>query len=89
MDSDTECCSPPRKTRKSFTLKVAMKFPPKRASPSKAASEPKPKPEPKTKDPESESESDNFMLKRALNIKENKAMVRQHTCPYVALYHTH
>ncbi|XP_055071500.2 cell division cycle-associated protein 7a isoform X2 [Misgurnus anguillicaudatus] len=78
MNSDTECCSPPRKTRRSFTLKVAMKFPPKRASPSKpAASEPKPepKPQPKTKEPKSESEGDNFMLKRALNIKENKAML--------------
>ncbi|XP_067264753.1 cell division cycle-associated protein 7a isoform X2 [Chanodichthys erythropterus] len=80
MDSDAETCSPPRKTRKSFTLRVAMKFPNKRASPSKPVtpvSKPKskPKPEPKPKDPESDSESDNFMLKRALNIKENKAML--------------
>uniref|UniRef100_A0A672QNN3 Cell division cycle-associated protein 7-like n=1 Tax=Sinocyclocheilus grahami TaxID=75366 RepID=A0A672QNN3_SINGR len=74
MDSDSETCSPPRKTRKSFTLRVAMKFPNKRASPSKPVSpESKPKPEPK--DPESDSEGDNFMLKRALNIRENKAML--------------
>ncbi|XP_016377322.1 cell division cycle-associated protein 7-like, partial [Sinocyclocheilus rhinocerous] len=72
MDSDSEACSPPRKTRKSFTLRVAMKFPNKRASPSKPVS-PESKPEPK--DPESDSEGDNFMLKRALNIKENKAML--------------
>ncbi|XP_052004134.1 cell division cycle-associated protein 7-like [Xyrauchen texanus] len=68
MDSDTETCSPPRKTRRSFTLRVAMKFPNKRASPSKPAA-------PKPKEPESDSESENFMLKRALNIKENKAML--------------
>ncbi|XP_059355477.1 cell division cycle-associated protein 7-like [Carassius carassius] len=72
MDSDSEACSPPRKTRKSFTLRVAMKFPNKRASPSKPVS-PESKPEPK--DPESDSEGDNFMLKRALNIRENKAML--------------
>lgn len=78
MDSDSEACSPPRKTRKSFTLRVAMKFPNKRASPSKPVSpESKPKPGPKPKDPDSEGE--NFMLKRALNIKENKAMVRKST----------
>ncbi|KAL0183634.1 hypothetical protein M9458_019330, partial [Cirrhinus mrigala] len=65
------------KTRKSFTLRVAMKFPNKRTSPSKPASlQSKPKPDTKTetKDPESDSEGENFMLKRALNIKENKAM---------------
>uniref|UniRef100_A0A8C2EWR6 Cell division cycle associated 7a n=1 Tax=Cyprinus carpio TaxID=7962 RepID=A0A8C2EWR6_CYPCA len=78
MDSDSEACPPPRKTRKSFTLRVAMKFPNKRASPSKpVSSESKPKTGPKSepKDPESDSEGDNFMLKRALNIKENKAML--------------
>ncbi|XP_067299266.1 cell division cycle-associated protein 7a [Pseudorasbora parva] len=74
MDSDTETCSPPRKTRKSFTLRVAMKFPNKRASPSKPVT-PESKPKPEAKDPESDSESNNFMLKRALNIKENKAML--------------
>lgn len=72
MESDTEACSPPRKTRRSFTLKVAMKFPPKRASPTKPAS---PKPKTETKDPELDSEGDNFLRKRALNIKENKAML--------------
>ncbi|XP_051566777.1 cell division cycle-associated protein 7a [Myxocyprinus asiaticus] len=74
MDSDTETCSPPRKTRRSFTLRVAMKFPNKRASPSKPAA-PEPKSKPKPKEPESDSESENFMQKRALNIKENKAML--------------
>ncbi|KAA0716101.1 Cell division cycle-associated protein 7 [Triplophysa tibetana] len=68
MESDTETCSPPRKTRRSFTLKVAMKFPPKRASPTKPAA---PEPKPKTEDPEGGS----FLQKRALNIKENKAML--------------
>ncbi|XP_016319666.1 cell division cycle-associated protein 7-like isoform X2 [Sinocyclocheilus anshuiensis] len=72
MDSDSETCLPPRKTRKSFTLRVAMKFSNKRASPSKPVS-PESKPNPKPKDPNSEGE--NFMLKRALNIKENKAML--------------
>ncbi|KAI7809066.1 putative cell division cycle-associated protein 7, partial [Triplophysa rosa] len=70
MKSDTETCSPPRKTRRSFTLKVAMKFPPKRASPTKPAA-PEPKPKTETKDPE----GGNFLQKRALNIKENKAML--------------
>ncbi|XP_056611318.1 cell division cycle-associated protein 7a [Triplophysa dalaica] len=68
MESDSETCSPPRKTRRSFTLKVAMKFPPKRASPTKPAA---PEPKPETRDPEGGS----FLLKRALNIKENKAML--------------
>ncbi|XP_056320791.1 cell division cycle-associated protein 7a isoform X2 [Danio aesculapii] len=74
MDSDAEACSPPRKTRKSFTLRVAMKFPTKRTSPSKQV-KPEPKPKAQSKDPESDSEGENFMLKRALNIKENKAML--------------
>ncbi|KAK7168616.1 hypothetical protein R3I93_004823 [Phoxinus phoxinus] len=74
MDSDAEACSPPRKTRKSFTLRVAMKFPNKRTSPSKPVT-PESEPKPGAKDPESDPEKDNFMLKRALNIKENKAML--------------
>lgn len=84
MESDTEMCSPPRKTRRSFALKVAMKFPPKRASPTKPAS-----PKTENKDRELDSEGDNFLLKRALNIKENKAMVRFYVlCLYdVVMYH--
>ncbi|XP_043104469.1 cell division cycle-associated protein 7a [Puntigrus tetrazona] len=70
MDSDSEACSPPRKMRKSFTLRVAMKFPNRQASLTKPES-----PESKPKDPEPDSEENNFMLKRALNIKENKAML--------------
>lgn len=72
MDSDSDS-EPPRKTRRSFTLRVAMKFPAKNATPKKS---PSPKPAPKPKDPELDSEEEDFAAKRALNIKENKAMVR-------------
>lgn len=49
-----------------------MTFPTKRTGKKRPASEPLP--QTKVQDPDSEEE-DNFMDKRALNIKENKEMV--------------
>uniref|UniRef100_A0A3P8U0U5 Cell division cycle associated 7a n=1 Tax=Amphiprion percula TaxID=161767 RepID=A0A3P8U0U5_AMPPE len=62
---------PPRQGRRSNVLKVAMTFPSKKAERKRPASEPLPQPEAQ----ESDSEEENFMSKRALNIKENKAML--------------
>lgn len=69
-DSDSE---PPKKSRRSFTLRVAMKFPAKNAPREKSLS---PEPAPKPEDTEKDCEDD-FIAKRARNIKENKAMVRK------------
>lgn len=71
MDSDSES-EPPKKSRRSFTLRVAMKFPPRNVTPKKS-----PSPEPAPKHTELDTEEDDFIAKRALNIKENKAMVRK------------
>lgn len=69
MEAEPEAVKRPRR---SHTLKVALKFPPKKSAQKRPASEP-------TR-PIKESESDageegSFLNKRALNIKENKAMV--------------
>ncbi|KAM8857032.1 cell division cycle-associated protein 7a [Synchiropus picturatus] len=68
MNVDPE---PPRRGRKSSALKVALVFPSKKVGKKRPASEPLAKP------PSSSSQEDeeNFMLKRALNIKENKEML--------------
>lgn len=71
MDSDSDSSESQKRPRRSFTLKVAMKFPAKKATPKKPA-----RPH-KNRESDSEGE-DNFAAKRALNIKENKAMVRTH-----------
>lgn len=63
---------PPRRGRRS--LKVAMTFPTKKQGVKRPASEPLP--QPKAQDSEEEEEEENFMDKRALNIKENKEMVQ-------------
>ncbi|XP_040912430.1 cell division cycle-associated protein 7a [Toxotes jaculatrix] len=64
---------PPRRGRRSTVLKVAMTFPNKgKQGKKRPASEPLP--QPKVLDPDSDSE-ENFMDKRALNIKENKEML--------------
>ncbi|XP_006788530.1 cell division cycle-associated protein 7a [Neolamprologus brichardi] len=70
MKVDTE---PPRRGRKSNTLKVALNFPTKKTGMKRPASEPLP--QPKVRDSDSEDEEENFMSKRALNIKENKEML--------------
>lgn len=62
---------PPRRGRKSNTLKVALTFPTKKTGTKRPASEPLPQPEVR----DSDSEEENFMSKRALNIKENKEML--------------
>ncbi|XP_056145908.1 uncharacterized protein LOC130121091 isoform X1 [Lampris incognitus] len=68
MKVDSE---PRRRGRKtSSNLKVALVFPTRKAGQKRPASEPLPQP----KDSDSDSE-DNFIDKRALNIKENKAML--------------
>lgn len=64
---------PPRRGRKSNTLKVALRFPTKKTGMKRPASEPLP--QPKVQDSDSEDEEENFMSKRALNIKENKEML--------------
>ncbi|KAF7709562.1 cell division cycle-associated protein 7a [Silurus meridionalis] len=71
MDSDSDS-EPPKKSRRSFTLRVAMKFPAKNVTPKKS---PSPEPPPKPKNTELDSEEEDFIAKRALNIKENKAVL--------------
>ncbi|XP_030643130.1 cell division cycle-associated protein 7a [Chanos chanos] len=71
MESDSESTESPS-ARRPFTLRVAMKFPKKRTN-QKA---PRPKPSQPIGDANSDSEeAEDFMIKRALNIKENKAML--------------
>lgn len=68
MDPGSEASGPQLRARRSHILKVALKFPTRKAS----------DPKPPARHGGSESDSDeveNFMDKRALNIKENKAMV--------------
>ncbi|KAF7668756.1 hypothetical protein LDENG_00284120 [Lucifuga dentata] len=62
----------PRHGRRPNTLKIAMKFPTSKAAKKRPASEPLPQPQ--VLDCDSEEE-ESFMDKRALNIKENKAML--------------
>ncbi|XP_042350769.1 cell division cycle-associated protein 7a [Plectropomus leopardus] len=62
----------PKRGRRSAVLKVAMTFPAKKTGKKRPASEPLP--QPKVEDSDSEEE-ENFMSKRALNIKENKEML--------------
>lgn len=68
MDSEI-----PRRGRRSNVLKVAMTFPAKKTGKKRPASEPLP--QSKAQDSDSEEEEEDFMNKRALNIKENKEMV--------------
>lgn len=93
VDSDCDSVveeepAPERRSRRSNTLKVALRFPVKKAAqkrpasepeaPAKAKPQPKAKPSPPVKD-EADSDAEdaeNFLSKRAINIKENKAMVR-------------
>ncbi|XP_028292233.1 cell division cycle-associated protein 7a [Gouania willdenowi] len=70
MKVDTE---PQRRGRRSSGLKVAMTFPSRKAERKPPASEPLL--QPKVKDLDSEEEDDNALMKRALNIKENKEML--------------
>ncbi|KAM9804865.1 cell division cycle-associated protein 7a [Neosynchiropus ocellatus] len=62
---------PPRRGRKPSALKVALVFPSKKVGKKRPALEPLAKPAPSS----SEEDEENFMLKRALNIKENKEML--------------
>lgn len=66
-------CEPTRPGRRSNVLKVAMTFPTKKTGKKRPASEPLP--QSKVDASDSEGEEENFMVKRALNIKENKEMV--------------
>lgn len=66
--------SPLRRGRKSAGLKVAMTFPTKKTGKKRPASEPLP--QVKAENSDSEEEEENFINKRALNIKENKEMVQ-------------
>lgn len=94
MKVDSDCDSvveeepaPERRLRRSNTLKVALRFPVKKAAqkrpasepeaPAKAKPQPKSKPSPPVKDgTDSDAEdAENFLSKRAINIKENKAML--------------
>lgn len=68
VESDSE---PPRRGRRSTGLKVAMAFPTRKTAKKRPASEPVQQ----AKAADSDTEEDNFMMKRALNIKENKAML--------------
>ncbi|XP_077584288.1 cell division cycle-associated protein 7a [Stigmatopora nigra] len=62
---------PVRRGRKPNLLKVAMTFPNRKAAPKRPASAPLPQPEAL----DSDEEDENFIVKRALNIKENKEML--------------
>lgn len=64
-------CGPVRRGRRTTGLKVAMTFPTKKTG-KRPASEPLA--QNKVQDSDSEEE-ENFIVKRALNIKENKEMV--------------
>ncbi|XP_077436676.1 cell division cycle-associated protein 7a [Vanacampus margaritifer] len=68
VDPDSE---PARRGRRSNLLKVAIAFPTRKAGAKRPASEPLPQP----KVLHSDKEEENFMAKRALNIKENKEML--------------
>ncbi|GAA6231184.1 cell division cycle-associated protein 7 [Lates japonicus] len=67
---------PPRRGRRSSVLKVAMTFPTKKQGVKRPASEPLPQPKAQDSE-EEEEEEENFMDKRALNIKENKEMLKK------------
>ncbi|KAG8000662.1 Cell division cycle-associated protein 7 [Nibea albiflora] len=67
VDSDS-----PRRGRRSNGLKIAMTFPTKKTGKKRPASEPLP--QSRLLDSDSDEE-ENFMNKRALNIKENKEML--------------
>ena len=71
VDADSE---PRRRGHRPGALKVAMTFPARKASKKRPASEPLPRPPTLDSD---EEEVENFMSKRALNIKENKEMVHR------------
>ncbi|XP_019713203.1 cell division cycle-associated protein 7a isoform X2 [Hippocampus comes] len=60
-----------RRGRRSNLLKVAFAFPTRKAGAKRPASEPLPRPQVL----DSDEEEENFMTKRALNIKENKEML--------------
>ncbi|XP_034549546.1 cell division cycle-associated protein 7a [Notolabrus celidotus] len=64
---------PTKRGRRSSVLKVAMTFPSKKMGKKRPASEPLS--QIKVQDADSEGEEENFMHKRALNIKENKEML--------------
>ncbi|KAK1789448.1 hypothetical protein P4O66_014895, partial [Electrophorus voltai] len=73
MESDSETSELQKRSRRSFTLRVAMKFPSRKANQKKPVS---PHSASRPRDPESDPEGvDDFIVKRALNIKENKAML--------------
>ncbi|XP_076603212.1 cell division cycle-associated protein 7a [Chaetodon auriga] len=65
----------PRRGRRSNVLKVAMTFPTKKTGKKRPASEPLPQSKARDSNSDSEEEEENFMNKRALNIKENKEML--------------
>ncbi|XP_061698256.1 cell division cycle-associated protein 7a [Syngnathoides biaculeatus] len=67
VDPDSE---PARRGPRSSLLKVAMTFPTRKAGSKRTASEPLPQLQ-----VDSDEEEENFMAKRALNIKENKEML--------------
>uniref|UniRef100_A0A8C8SKP3 Cell division cycle associated 7 n=1 Tax=Pelusios castaneus TaxID=367368 RepID=A0A8C8SKP3_9SAUR len=66
-----------RRERRSIPLKVAMKFPTRRSKRGKSevASRPEIQPSALDSDSDSEEKGPRFLEKRALNIKENKAML--------------
>uniref|UniRef100_A0A3B3D3J5 Cell division cycle associated 7a n=1 Tax=Oryzias melastigma TaxID=30732 RepID=A0A3B3D3J5_ORYME len=64
---------PSGRGRRSNVLKVALTFPAKRTDRKRPASEPLP--QVREQESDSEGEEENFMNKRALNIKENKEML--------------
>ncbi|MBN3300297.1 CDCA7 protein, partial [Amia calva] len=73
VNSDEEHASPRRRRRGSQPLKVAMKFPARKKTPTKPLHQQKNE---MGLDSESDDEKGaNFMTKRAINIKENKAML--------------
>uniref|UniRef100_A0A8C0I761 Cell division cycle associated 7 n=1 Tax=Bubo bubo TaxID=30461 RepID=A0A8C0I761_BUBBB len=78
-ENDTSAASkvPQRRQKCPIPLKVAMKFPPRRSGRRKGEMEPLPEKVMPAADSDSDSEEKGavFLEKRALNIKENKAML--------------
>ncbi|XP_065269770.1 cell division cycle-associated protein 7 [Emys orbicularis] len=64
-----------RRERRSIPLKVAMKFPTRRSKRGKSEIASPPEIQPSALDSDSEEKGPKFLEKRALNIKENKAML--------------
>lgn len=88
-DTSAESEVSQRRQKCPIPLKVAMKFPPRRSERSKGEMEPLPEKliPPPDSDSDSEEKGAMFLEKRALNIKENKAMASTQCLPLLTSPH--